>query len=819
MTWPRTIRTAVLALVAALLIPIGGALPSARAADRPVTFCGSVINVINCRWGVDRAAYNIVSHAYNFFNGSTVTVQGGNLYLGNAGVYRNNTFVADRIIIHENAVEGLTAPGNNNVFIGNVEIARVNQVYREVVELRECTTDLVRTTAEGWNFESVDSAGGVRPNGLIGVADLNAAIGDTDAPDEMRDCARLLARFDYEHFSAVQTEQGAQDNRQANRDDFQRFSDHIARCEEAMERESSVSGPDGMLTALLNCAREGNENGPPNPDPGGPGGNATQPDPENDGNFPGQNTVPGDWTIGSGLGVGAIKDELEKRGLPQLPAAAGITDVRMLPLGDSITYGVGAAGGSSYRGRLWDFLAHDLHSLDFVGSAKSGTGPDRDHEGHKGWSIDQIDAMAGCTVARYRPNVVTLHIGTNDMNGNNNVDQAPARLRALIDKIVDAAPETTVLVATLVPSSTPEVNERIKRYNAAIPGIVNSFRAAGDHVRLVDMNALTPEDLNDWLHPKAIGYEKMANAFYRGIHQAMSDGWIARPRPQDPSPCATQRPATDDGWDWKGTVASGVGAPRSDLRWADLNGDGRDDYLVLDGQGRIRAWLNDGPAPGSGWNWKWTGEVASGVGATRDQVRLTDLNGDGRADYLVVDDQGRARAWLNAGPATGGGWTWEWKGEVASGVGATRDQVRFADLNGDKRADYLVLDGQGRARAWLNAGPATGGGWTWEWKGEVASGVGAARDQVRLIDLNGDNRVDYLVLGDHGQVRAWLNNGPASSGGGWGWKWAGEVASGVGAPRDNIDFADLDGDRRNDYVVVRDNGAATGWLNDRIPRS
>ncbi|MEU9378453.1 hypothetical protein AB0D94_32495 [Streptomyces sp. NPDC048255] len=67
---------------------------------------------------------------------------------------------------------------------------------------------------------SVDSAGGVGPNGLIGVADLNAAIGDTDAPDEMRDCARLLARFDYEHFSVVQTEQGAQDNRQANRDDL-----------------------------------------------------------------------------------------------------------------------------------------------------------------------------------------------------------------------------------------------------------------------------------------------------------------------------------------------------------------------------------------------------------------------------------------------------------------------------------------------------------------------------------------------------------------------------------------------------------------------
>ncbi|MFI8103750.1 GDSL-type esterase/lipase family protein [Streptomyces sp. NPDC086023] len=345
--------------------------------------------------------------------------------------------------------------------------------------------------------------------------------------------------------------------------------------------------------------------------------------------------------------MGAIKDELEKRGLPQLPAAAGTTDVRMLPLGDSTTYGVGAQGGSSYRGRVWDFLAHDLRSLDFVGTVKSGTGPDRDHEGHKGWSIGQIDAIADCTVARYRPNVVTLHIGTNDMNGNADVDRAPARLRTLIGKIVSAAPETTVLVATLVPSSTHEVNERIKRYKAAIPAVVNGFRAAGDHVRLVDMNALTPEDLNDWLHPKAIGYEKMANAFYRGIHQAISDGWIARPRPQDPSPCATQRPATDDGWDWKGTVASGVGAPRSDLRWADLNGDGGDDYLVIDGQGRTRAWLNNGPAEGGGWAWQWTGEVASGVGAPHNNVDFADLDGGQRGDYLVVRDNGPATGWLN----------------------------------------------------------------------------------------------------------------------------------------------------------------------------
>ncbi|MFD3942009.1 FG-GAP-like repeat-containing protein [Streptomyces sp. NPDC058579] len=761
MTWWRTARAMVLAVVAALIASIGGVVPAAHADDPPVVFAGCRINIVNCRWGVDRAAYNMVGNAYNHFNGSTIRVEGGNLYLGTAGVFQNNTFVADRIIVHEDAIEGVLDPRNNNVFIGNVEVARVNQVYRETLNLWECTESIIRTVPGAWNFEDLDGAGGGQPDGLVSTGDLDAAVRSSAIPSEARTCAGMLARFDYEHFSAVQTEQGAQDNRLANRADFQRFSDHIEECGREME-EAADRGHGAILTALLACARRGNERGPETGGSGGAGGNATQPDAGNEGGFPGQDATtggsepPGGWTIGGGSG--GIKDELRRRGLPLLPAASRNTDVRMLPLGDSITYGVGAAGGSSYRARLWDFLADDVNSLDFVGSLKSGQGPDRDHEGHKGLRIDQIDDLATCTVSRYRPNVVTLHIGTNDMNGNHQVDQAPARLRGLVDRILKLAPEATVLVATLVPSSTPEVNERIKRYNAQIPGIVDDFRAAGRHVRLVDMNAVTVADLNDWVHPKASGYEKMVDAFYTGIHAAISDGWIARPRTQNPAPCAAQPPATDDGWNWKGMVASGVGAPRDHIRLADLNGDGRDDYLVVGDQGQVRAWINKGPAGGGGWSWQWSGEVASGVGASRDQVRFADLNGDGRADYLVVGDQGQVRAWINKGSVSGGGWSWQWSGEVASGVGAPRGQVGFADMNGDGRTDYLVVSDQGQVRAWLNNGPAGGGGWSWKWSGEVASGVGASQDSVGFADIDGDKRGDYLVMRDSGAVVAWLND-------------------------------------------------------------
>ncbi|ABW15785.1 hypothetical protein Franean1_6448 [Parafrankia sp. EAN1pec] len=56
--------------------------------------------------------------------------------------------------------------------------------------------------------------------------------------------------------------------------------------------------------------------------------------------------------------------------------------LRVLPLGDSITYGVGTPDNSSYRARLWDLLDDDADDLDFVGSQDTGTLPDTDNEGH-----------------------------------------------------------------------------------------------------------------------------------------------------------------------------------------------------------------------------------------------------------------------------------------------------------------------------------------------------------------------------------------------------------------------------------------------------
>jgi acyl-CoA thioesterase-1 len=190
------------------------------------------------------------------------------------------------------------------------------------------------------------------------------------------------------------------------------------------------------------------------------------------------------------------------------------TRTRIMPLGDSITDGYEIPGG--YRIELWRMLAARDFTVDFVGSERNGPDslPDKDHEGHNGWLIDQIHASVRTWLPRYRPDVVLLLIGTNDMWQHYRVANAPARLGALIDEIHALRPASRILVSTLPPAGPPLFNRRVAKYNAAIRQVVSSRAAAGRPVSLVDAGGrLTRVDLADGVHPNAVGYRKLAQAW------------------------------------------------------------------------------------------------------------------------------------------------------------------------------------------------------------------------------------------------------------------------------------------------------------------
>ncbi len=109
--------------------------------------------------------------------------------------------------------------------------------------------------------------------------------------------------------------------------------------------------------------------------------------------------------------------------------------LRIMPFGDSITVGAGSRAGDGYRARLHRDLTAAGLRVNFVGSRSSGPGPDPDHEGHSGWTMAQLSARADRWLRRARPDVVLLHVGTNDLRTDRSADRAPQRLARLLFQI------------------------------------------------------------------------------------------------------------------------------------------------------------------------------------------------------------------------------------------------------------------------------------------------------------------------------------------------------------------------------------------------
>ena len=202
------------------------------------------------------------------------------------------------------------------------------------------------------------------------------------------------------------------------------------------------------------------------------------------------------------------------------PVRANSLVIKIMPLGDSITYGEGSSTGGGYRLPLWNELRARGFTLDFVGSVQAGpTTFERENEGHPGWKINQIAAKVVNWLRAYRPSIILLHIGTNDFVKNDDPAHAPARLSQLLNLIRSTLPAATVLVAQILPlPHSARLNAEVVAYNATIPGIVQADVARGEHVHYVDMyHAVSLSMLPDQIHPNDAGYTHMANVWLHAL--------------------------------------------------------------------------------------------------------------------------------------------------------------------------------------------------------------------------------------------------------------------------------------------------------------
>jgi lysophospholipase L1-like esterase len=211
------------------------------------------------------------------------------------------------------------------------------------------------------------------------------------------------------------------------------------------------------------------------------------------------------------------------------PTSTPTVPVRLMPLGDSITDGHGVLGG--YRTLLWQELVQTDHdNIDFVGSLSTGptTLGDKDNEGHSGWCIDgscygvsTTDLVSGIDgwLATYKPDIILLHAGTNDLGSGDTGAVTATHLDTLLEKIFTDEPNAIVIVAQIISmnqGAAPPAEEAA--YNADIPALITKYKAQGRKIEIVDMSGLLTSTADyqagDFWHPSQQGYDKMANAWY-----------------------------------------------------------------------------------------------------------------------------------------------------------------------------------------------------------------------------------------------------------------------------------------------------------------
>ena len=192
---------------------------------------------------------------------------------------------------------------------------------------------------------------------------------------------------------------------------------------------------------------------------------------------------------------------------------------KVLPLGDSITFGLGFEGG--YRVELFHLALADNHEITFTGT-QSPNGPTqvdgvpfpRNHEGISGETIEQIANRIPSPGLNDMPHIILLHAGTNDMWAG--ASGADTRLGALLDELIADAPDALIVVSNIIPF--PGGGASVATFNAAVPGVFAARESSGAHILFVDQFEGFPEsELGDRVHPNQAGYARMAAKWYEAI--------------------------------------------------------------------------------------------------------------------------------------------------------------------------------------------------------------------------------------------------------------------------------------------------------------
>ena len=279
---------------------------------------------------------------------------------------------------------------------------------------------------------------------------------------------------------------------------------------------------------------------------------------------------------------------------------------------------------------------------------------------------------------------------------------------------------------------------------------------------------------------------------------------------------------------WDVSDVGSASAPQ----FTDLDEDGLPDLLVGSKSGTTYGYHNTGTVgmpvwtPMSTWNIPPPVSCSGGlydlvVGQQYAAPVVGDMNGDGIPDILLIGFNQGICAYKNNGNTVPPTWvqnpSWDVPntanasttpaGVVPPSLADTRNVPALADVNGDGLLDLFVgQKGSTAVYAYKNTGTNTAPIWSYHsaWNYNGAPSYAAPR----LLDLNHDGIIDYMMIGDvNGNVSAIKNNGTLGSDPSWATSSdsAWDITS-FGYSHLMPTFADIDEDGLIDILIGNNNG-------------
>jgi len=235
------------------------------------------------------------------------------------------------------------------------------------------------------------------------------------------------------------------------------------------------------------------------------------------------------------------------------PALSAAAPTRIMLLGDSIT-----AGPGCWRALLWDRLQRTGYTnIDFVGTQPGGgcsVAHDGDHEGHSGFSATGVanQNLLPPWLAATSPDVVLMHLGTNDMwGGSIPTENKIAAFTKLVGQMRAKNPAMRIIVAQIIPmsqSACATCPADVVALNNRIPAWAAGLTTAQSPIVVVDQwtGFNTATDTGDGVHPNDAGFRKMADRFYPVLTRVL-DGGVPPSPTTSPTPSSSPTPSPSPG--------------------------------------------------------------------------------------------------------------------------------------------------------------------------------------------------------------------------------------------------------------------------------